>query len=123
MREMCLYMLGGMAILLQNVMIIFHILYNRVVTRTLLILFEEPSVGPMDYSTELAFTEMEQVLKVYGFSKCLGWIIGIGKKLQEDHDVIEDCKTRLKGKFPPRVAQGWAVCTYIAKEVSHACTM
>ena len=81
--------------------------------------FDGPSVGPIDCNTEEAVVEMEQLLKEYFFSKCLGWIIRIGRKLQEERSVVETCKTRLKGMFPPRVSQGWAVCSYIAEQVSY----
>ena len=87
------------------------------ITRTLLIPFNAPSVGPLNATSEIAFKEMEALLKTHQFSSAIGWIISLDKELRKSNDVIENFAEHFKAFFPPCVAQGWAICAFFAKKV------
>ena len=89
----------------------------RVTTRTLLVPFNGPSVGPQDNTSEKAFKEMESLLKDHQFSSAIGWIISLAKEIEESVHVIESFVERFKRTFPPRTAQGWTVCAFFAEMV------
>ena len=61
----------------------------RVVTRTLCVPFDAPSVGPADSETEQAYREMEELLRTHHFSKAVGWIVSLGEKLRRNVEHIE----------------------------------
>jgi hypothetical protein len=55
--------------------------HKRVVTRTILIPFAEPSIGPTDEEGDEVFAEMEDLVQQRLFSKSIGWIIELGARL------------------------------------------
>ena len=60
---------------------------------------------------------MEELVKDHIFSRSIGWIVSTGAQLRENVHKIEEFREKFKGVFPPRIAQGWAVCAFFAEMV------
>jgi hypothetical protein len=68
--------------------------HKRVVTRTILIPFAEPSIGPTDEEGDEVFAEMEDLVQQRLFSKSIGWIIELGARLVEEKTEIDASKAQ-----------------------------
>ena len=60
---------------------IVNVLLCRVASRTLLIPFNTPTIGAGCRTDDEAFEELEELIDSNELSKCLGWMVGLGKEL------------------------------------------
>ena len=102
-----------------------HTITCRCTSRTNMIPFFKPSVGPVTPEAQRAYSELTAALQQNKFSSCVGWVINLVTELESDmvkndNSVLSEIKETLNEVFPgaPRLRQGWSVVLFYTKKVS-----
>ena len=88
-------------------------------SRSLLVPFSLPSVGPVSTDEEDAYEELRVGMLHNLYSSCVGWVVNAVISLQNEKDEVLDLKQKLFVLFPgqPRVVLGWALALYFTRKV------
>ena len=92
---------------------------HRVLSRTTVIQFREPTIGPANEEKEETFTEFEDIISTGTMSSIVGWSILQRKAVvsAEGKEKVLDIKEKLLGVFQGRNLQNWALLLFFVKKV------
>lgn len=95
-------------------------------SRCLIIPFQNPSVGPRDSVERKARAKLESALIQSRYSAAIGWVISLGKKLEECLEDVHLLETELQQTSmfcnTSRQCFGWALLLYFTTQVcEHLC--
>lgn len=89
----------------------------RYLSRVTIIPFSSPSIGPESASENDAFSQLNTLIQENWLSSCIGWVISMGKMLNNDEE-LEEIKRELSDLVhSPRARIGWALTLYLTKQV------
>ncbi len=78
--------------------------------------FKNPPVSPRDSEERKSRAEFKEALRAGEFSSALGWIISLGKKLEDDLSAVQKLSEGLQKEQAfaerPRETCGWSVLYY-----------
>ena len=102
-------------------------LLHRLKSRCVEVNFQDPKVGPRTTEERQDRMCFEKDLNSGKFGKGLGWVVSLGKKLEERGMTDIDALVSKIQELPyfqdePRKSQGWAILMYFTFEVCvHVC--
>ena len=91
-------------------------------TRTLIIPFSPPSIGPSNAEEDAAHEEFENNLFNNYYSSAIGWIVGLRKVLlNEGREKIQNAKLQLQNAcvMKARNITGCSIEIFVLEQVSH----
>lgn len=109
-----------MVILITMLLLAQSCFYNyRYSSRSLIIPFKTPTIGPRNKQEMQYFHQLSEVTK--SISSSIGWAIGLGKLLQErqqfEGTLLEKVRTRLPG-VDPRLCTAYCTLVFCVSKVN-----
>lgn len=103
--------------------VLVHSVYTpliRVTSRTVIIEFSEPPVGPSTPEEEEAFEEFDGLLHSSTVSAAIGWAIRQEQAIMAGKSAVSSLKSRLREACPllHRNVQNWAVLLFLLEQVN-----
>ena len=79
--------------------------------------FKLPAIAPITEEEEEAFAELEDVLASESVSSTIGWVVRVGKDLEEKRKEISLFSSKLKGTFSGRCSKNWGILLFFLDKV------
>ena len=80
--------------------------------------FRGPKIAPTTDELQGSFDELDDLLNDKSFSSACGWVVCVGRSLQ-DKLTVKDMAKFFRPHYPKRRATNWALLGVCVKEVSH----
>lgn len=89
---------------------------NRVQSRVCVVPFRSPKIAPTTDELQDSFDELDDLLNEKSFSSACGWVVRVGRSLQ-DKCTVKDMTKIFRPHYPGRRATNWALLGVCVKQV------